>query len=322
VGRYVLSRAGSSLLVLLGASIILFAVIRLIPGDPITILLGSANIVNPELVAKARAEYQLDAPIPLQYLSWLGHVIQADFGRSLVTTEPVSAIVGRRLGPSLLLGVAASTLGLLLGLTWGVAAGYLTGARRSFLRNAPMLMLVIPSFSIGLLLVFIFAVTLGVLPASGIASPLEGTDPSIPSALAHLVLPALALCLVPASLVARLTYATIDEVEQEEFIRTARALGVPPLRIAIQHSLPNVLLPIITTGGLLVSALITNAVLIETVFSWPGIGTMMISAVQQRDYPLVQAGIIVVAFVYVVSSFAVDALYLVADPRVRTPAQE
>lgn len=322
MGRYVLSRAGSSLLVLLGASIILFAVIRLIPGDPITILLGSANIVNPELVAKARAEYQLDAPIPLQYLSWLGHVIQADFGRSLVTTEPVSAIVGRRLGPSLLLGVAASTLGLLLGLTWGVAAGYLTGARRSFLRNAPMLMLVIPSFSIGLLLVFIFAVTLGVLPASGIASPLEGTDPSIPSALAHLVLPALALCLVPASLVARLTYATIDEVEQEEFIRTARALGVPPLRIAIQHSLPNVLLPIITTGGLLVSALITNAVLIETVFSWPGIGTMMISAVQQRDYPLVQAGIIVVAFVYVVSSFAVDALYLVADPRVRTPAQE
>jgi peptide/nickel transport system permease protein len=318
----VLSRAGSSLLVLLGASIVLFTVIRLIPGDPMTILLGSVNIVNPELVARARAEYQLDAPIPLQYLSWLGHVVHADFGRSLVTTEPVSAIVGRRLGPSLLLGLSASTLGLFLGLAWGVAAGYLSGATRSFLRNAPMLMLVIPTFSIGLLLVFVFAVSLGVLPASGFASPLEGTEPSIPSALAHLVLPSLALCLVPASLVARLTYATIDEVEQEEFIRTARALGVPPLRIAIQHSLPNVLLPIITTGGLLVSALITNAVLIESVFSWPGIGTMMISAVQQRDYPVVQAGIIVVAFVYVVSSFAVDALYLVADPRVRTPAQE
>jgi peptide/nickel transport system permease protein len=322
VGRYLLSRAGSSLLVLLGASLVLFTVIRLIPGDPMTILLGSVNIVNPELVARTRAEYNLDAPLPLQYLAWLGHVLQGDFGRSLWTGELVSDIVGRRLGPSLLLGLSASTLGLILGICWGIAAGYLSGAGRAVLRNLPMLMLVIPTFSIGLLLVFVFAVTLGILPASGLASPLEGTTPSVPSAILHLILPSLALCLVPASLVARLTYATVDEIEQEEFIRTARALGVPRLRIAIQHSLPNVLLPIITTGGLLISALITNAVLIETVFSWPGIGTMMVSAVQQRDYTVVQAGILVVATAYVLTSLAVDALYLVADPRVRTPAQE
>jgi peptide/nickel transport system permease protein len=322
VGRYLLSRAGSSLLVLLGASVVLFTVIRLIPGDPMTILLGSVNIVNPELVARTRAEYNLDAPLPLQYVAWLGHVLQGDFGRSLWTGERVSDIVGRRLGPSLLLGLSASTLGLILGIAWGIAAGYLSGAGRAVLRNLPMLMLVIPTFSIGLLLVFVFAVTLGILPASGLASPLEGSEPSVPSAILHLILPSLALCLVPASLVARLTYATVDEIEQEEFIRTARALGVPRLRIAIQHSLPNVLLPIITTGGLLISALITNAVLIETVFSWPGIGTMMVSAVQQRDYTVVQAGILVVATAYVLTSLAVDALYLVADPRVRTPAQE
>jgi peptide/nickel transport system permease protein len=322
VGRYLLSRAGSSLLVLLGASVVLFTVIRLIPGDPMTILLGSVNIVNPELVARTRAEYNLDAPLPLQYLAWLGHVLQGEFGRSLWTGERVSDIVGRRLGPSLVLGLSASTLGLILGIAWGIAAGYLSGAGRAVLRNLPMLMLVIPTFSIGLLLVFVFAVTLGILPASGLASPLEGTEPSVPSAILHLILPSLALSLVPASLVARLTYATVDEIEQEEFIRTARALGVPRLRIAIQHSLPNVLLPIITTGGLLISALITNAVLIETVFSWPGIGTMMVSAVQQRDYTVVQAGILVVATAYVLTSLAVDALYLVADPRVRTPAQE
>jgi peptide/nickel transport system permease protein len=322
VGRYLLSRAGSSLLVLLGASVVLFTVIRLIPGDPMTILLGSVNIVNPELVARTRAEYNLDAPLPFQYLAWLGHVLQGDFGRSLWTGELVSDIVGRRLGPSLLLGLSASTLGLVIGISWGIAAGYLSGAGRAVLRNLPMLMLVIPTFSIGLLLVFVFAVTLGILPASGLASPLEGTEPSVPSAILHLILPSLALCLVPASLVARLTYATVDEIEQEEFIRTARALGVPRLRIAVQHSLPNVLLPIITTGGLLISALITNAVLIETVFSWPGIGTMMVSAVQQRDYTVVQAGILVVATAYVLTSLAVDALYLVADPRVRTPAQE
>lgn len=317
-----LSRTGSSLLVLLGASIVLFAVVRLIPGDPVTILLGSANIYDPALVERTRAEYGLDQPLPVQYLAWISHILQGDFGRSLVTSEPVAAIVGRRLGPSLMLGLGASTLGLSIGLVWGIAAGYLTSAARSTLRALPMVTLVVPSFSIGLLLVFIFAVSLGILPASGFASPLEGDTPTLGSAIVHLILPSLALSLVPASLVARLTYATIDEVEQEEFIRTARALGVPSLRIAVQHSLPNVLLPIITTGGLLVSALITNAVLIETVFSWPGIGTMMISAVQQRDYAVVQAGILVVATVYVLSSLAVDALYLVADPRVRTPATE
>jgi peptide/nickel transport system permease protein len=320
--RYVLSRTGSSLLVLFSASVVLFTVIRLIPGDPITILLGSANIYDAEMVARTRIAYGLDQPLPVQYVAWISHILQGDFGRSLVTSEPVAAIIGRRLGPSLLLGLGASMLGLPLGLAWGIAAGYVSGTGRTVLRALPMVSLVVPTFSVGLLLVFVFAVHLGVLPASGLASPLEGDTPSVGSAIAHLILPSLALSLVPASLVARLTYATVDEVEQEEFIRTARALGVRPLRIAIQHSLPNVLLPIITTGGLLVSALITNAVLIETVFSWPGIGTMMISAVQQRDYTVVQAGILVVATVYVISSLAVDALYLIADPRVRTPATE
>jgi peptide/nickel transport system permease protein len=317
-----MARTGSALLVLFSASLVIFAVLRLVPGDPVTILLGSANIYDPELVARTRIAYGLDQPLPVQYVAWMSHILQGDFGRSLVTSEPVAAIVGRRLGPSLLLGLGASVLGLLLGLAWGIAAGYVSGIGRTALRALPMVSLVVPTFSVGLVLVFVFAVQLGVLPASGLASPLEGDTPSVASALSHLILPSLALSLVPAALIARLTYATIDEVDQEEFIRTARALGVRPLRIAIQHSLPNVLLPIITAGGLLVSALITNAVLIETVFSWPGIGTMMISAVQQRDYTVVQAGILVVATVYVISSLVVDGLYLVADPRVRTPATE
>ena len=307
---------------LLSASVLLFTVIRLIPGDPITILLGSANIYDPELVARTRVAYGLDQPLPVQYAAWMSHILQGDFGRSLVTSEPVAAIIGRRLGPSLLLGLGASIIGVFLGLAWGIAAGYVRGPGRNVLRALPMVSLAVPAFSVGLLLVFVFAVQLGLLPASGLASPLEGDTPSLDSALSHLVLPSLALSLVPASLIARLTYASIDEVEQEEFIRTSRALGVRPLRIAVQHSLPNVLLPIITTGGLLVSALITNAVLIEAVFSWPGIGTMMISAVQQRDYTVVQAGILVVGTVYVISSLVVDGLYLLADPRVRTPATE
>ena len=322
MGRYIASRAGSSLLVLLAASVILFSTVRLIPGDPITTQLGAAGIANPELVARTMAAYGLDQPLPVQYVAWLSHVIQGDFGASLVSGEAVSAIVGRRLGPSLLLGGSASLLGLGLGLLWGIAAGYVTGLPRTLLRGAPMFVLVVPAFSVGLALVFVFAVTLRLLPASGISSPAEGDNQSLAGLLAHLVLPAVSLCLVPASLIARLTYATVDEVEQEEFIRTARALGVPGVRIAVQHSLPNVLLPIITTGGLLVSALITNAVLIETVFSWPGLGSMMITAVQQRDYTVVQAGVLVVAVVYVVSSFVVDALYLVADPRVRNPPTE
>jgi peptide/nickel transport system permease protein len=322
VGRFIASRTGTSLLVLLAASIILFSAVRLVPGDPITMQLGAAGISDPELVARTIAAYGLDQPLPVQYLAWITHVAGGDFGLSLVSGERVSDMVGRRVGPSLILGGAASLLGLGLGLIWGIAAGYVSGGARAVLRAAPMFVLVVPAFSVGLALVFLFAVSLRIFPASGISSPLEGANPSLPSLLSHLTLPALALCLVPASLIARLTYATIDEVDQEEFIRTARALGIPPVRVAVQHSLPNVLLPIITTGGLLVSALITNAVLIESVFSWPGLGTMMITAVQQRDYTVVQAGVLVVAVVYVVSSLAVDALYLLADPRVRNPPTE
>jgi peptide/nickel transport system permease protein len=320
VGRYIASRAGTSVLVLLAASVILFSAVRLIPGDPITTQLGAAGISNPELVAQTMSRYNLDKPLPVQYVSWLTRVAQGDFGMSLVSGEAVTSIVGRRIGPSLLLGATASVLGIGLGLLWGIAAGYLSGVPRSVLRGAPMFVLVVPSFSVGLALVFAFAVSLRLLPASGISSPAEGDNAGLGSLITHLILPALSLCLIPASLVARLTYATIDEVDQEEFIRTARSLGIPGVRVATQHALPNVLLPIITTGGLLVSALITNAVLIETVFSWPGLGTMMITAVQQRDYTVVQAGVLVVAFVYVLSSFAVDALYLAADPRVRNPA--
>ena len=322
MGRYIASRTGSSLLVLLGASLILFFAVRLVPGDPVTTQLGAAGIANPELVAQTIASYSLDKPLPAQYVAWLAHVATGDFGYSLVSGERVSDIVSRRIGPSLLLGGAASLTGLCLGLLWGIAAGYLSGVLRSILRGAPMFMLVLPSFSVGLALVFAFAVSLRLLPSSGISSPLEGNDQSFGSLIRHLVLPTIALCLVPAALIARLTYATIDEVEQEEYVRTARALGIPAARVAVQHSLPNVLLPIITTGGLLVSALITNAVLIESVFSWPGIGTLMITAVQQRDYTVVQAGVLVVAVVYVLSSLAVDGLYLLADPRVRNPPTE
>jgi peptide/nickel transport system permease protein len=322
VGRYIASRTGSSLLVLLGASLILFVAVRMVPGDPVTTQLGAAGIANPELVARTIASYGLDKPLPVQYFAWLSHVLTGDFGYSLVSGERVTDIVSRRIGPSLLLGGAASAAGLGLGLLWGIAAGYLSGAARRVLRGAPMFVLVVPSFSVGLAVVFLFAVSLRLLPSSGISSPLEGDQQSLGSLIAHLILPTIALCLVPASLVARLTYATIDEVEQEEYVRTARALGIPELRVAVQHSLPNVLLPIITTGGLLVSALITNAVLIESVFSWPGVGTMMITAVQQRDYTVVQAGVLVVAVVYVLSSLAVDGLYLMADPRVRNPPTE
>src|SRR5260370_504356 len=174
-----MTRTGGSLLVLLSASVVLFTVIRLIPGDPITILLGSANIYDPELVARTRIAYGLDQPLPVQYLAWMSHMLQGDFGRSLVTSEPVAAIVGRRLGPSLLLGLGASSLGVFIGLGWGIAAGYVTGTARTVLRALPMLALVVPTFSVGLVLVFVFAVQFGILPASGLASPLEGDTPSL-----------------------------------------------------------------------------------------------------------------------------------------------
>jgi peptide/nickel transport system permease protein len=313
---HLVRRTAASLAILIGVSILVFAAVRLVPGDPISLMLGKADQANAALVAEFRRSYGLDDPLPVQYLAWLSHAIGGDFGRSLDTHELVGDILGRRIQATLVLASLAAVLALSVGILWGVAAAYVRGLTGRVLRSAPLVLLSIPSFSIGIGLGFIFAVWLHVLPSSGMESPVDPGGAL--DVLRHAVLPAVTLAILPAALTARITAGSLDELGHEDFVRTARASGIPPRRIALRHILPNALLPVITNAGVLIGYMFTSAVFVEAVFGWPGVGTMMISAVQGRDYPTLQAGAFVVASVFVLISWIVDTLYGVVDPRIKT----
>jgi peptide/nickel transport system permease protein len=300
--------------VLFGITVLVFVVIRLVPGDPISTVLSRASIRDPALVARFRVEYGLDQPLPVQFLAWFRHVVAGDLGASIVSSERVSDLIWRRLGATLLLGAVAAVLSFAVGIAWGVAAAGARGFGGRLLRFIPLLGLTIPPFSIGIALSFVFAVALKILPSSGIASQLDGG--SVGDIAVHMILPAITLAVFPAALTARITQATLDELQNEDFVRTARAAGIPSRRITFRHVLPNALLPVITSGGVLAGYLLTGAVFVETVFNWPGIGTLIVKSVLNRDYPVIQACALVIATTYVSLSLIADLLYLRVDPRI------
>ncbi|MBV9322944.1 MAG: ABC transporter permease [Chloroflexi bacterium] len=315
VGR-VLRRTLASIGILLGVSVLVFAAVRLVPGDPISLMLGKADTANAQLVAEFRRSYGLDDPLPVQYLAWLSHIARGDFGRSLQTQEPVASILARRVSATLILASVAAVVAVVVGVLWGVAAAYSGGLLGRGLRSLPMLLMSVPAYTLGIALTFIFAVSLRVLPSSGMQSPVDGGGPV--DLLRHLILPATTLAIFPAALTARITSGTLDELRHEEYVRGAFAAGLSARRIALRHVLPNALLPIITNIGVLIGGMFTAAVFVETIFGWPGVGTMMVSAVGGRDYPTLQAGAFVVAGVFVVINWLVDIAYGAIDPRIRT----
>ena len=310
----ILRRALASVGIMIGVSILVFVAIRLVPGDPITVMLGAADIHDADLVERFRSEYGLDQPLPAQYWAWASHILGGDFGRSVSTRELVGEVVGRRLSATLVLGGAASVLALTVGIVWGVVAAYLRGMAGAALRSAPLVLMALPSFSIGIALAFVFAVWLRLLPSSGMESPVDGG--TLPDLLRHTILPAVTLAVYPAAFTARITHASIDELRGEDFVRTAYAAGIPDRRVMLRHVLPNALLPVVTNGGVMIGYMLTAAVFVETVFAWPGVGTMMVESVLARDYPLVQAGAFVVAGTFVGLSWLIDTLYVFIDPRI------
>ncbi len=308
-------RTLSSIGILLGVSVLVFVAVRLVPGDPVSLMLGKADTANAQLVAQFRRSYGLDDPLPVQYAAWLSHVVRGDFGRSLQTQEPVGSLLARRSSATLMLASVAAVVAVIVGVLWGVAAAYANGMIGRGLRSLPMVLMSVPAYTLGIALTFIFAVWLRLLPSSGMQSPVDGGGPL--DLLRHLILPATTLAIFPAALTARITSGTLDELRNEEYVRTAFAAGLPARRIALRHVLPNALLPIITNTGVLIGGMFTAAVFVETIFGWPGVGTMMVNAVGGRDYPTLQAGAFIVGAVFVVINWAVDILYGIIDPRVR-----
>jgi peptide/nickel transport system permease protein len=314
VQRYLVQRLLLVVLVLLGVSILVFAVTRLTPGDPARVLLGPR--ATEEQVATLRTAYGLDQPIYAQYLSWLSRVVRGDLGESIQLHRPVLAEVAERFRGTLILALAAMVVAFSVGIAFGlVAALRANTALDRLLMSVALLGISLPPFWVGLILIILFSLVLRWLPATGMLSPTGGGD--VLDVLVHLVLPTLSLAVVPLAVIARLTRANVLEVLNQLYVRTARAKGLPPRTVVLRHIMRNTLVGTVTILGLEAGWLLAGTVYIETVFAWPGLGAMLVNAILQRDYPLVQGGVLLVSAVYVLINLGTDMLYLYLDPRLR-----
>ncbi|RYH07544.1 ABC transporter permease [Tropicimonas sp. IMCC6043] len=309
---YILRRTGAALATLAAASVVIFIFIHLIPGDPIYVMLGDE--ATPEQVEALRTRLGLDRSLPVQYFYWVGNVLQGDLGTSIFFQEPVTRIILDGAETSLLLATVTMVWIVLLGVPVGVLAATRHGTWiDQGLSGVAMLLASIPTFWVGLYLILIFAATLGWLPSSGYPSVFE--EGGI-SNLRYLLLPSLTLAAPNAALILRLTRASMLDVAKEDYVRTARSKGIRPRRVVTRHILRNALLAVVSAFGFTFAALISEAVVTETVFALPGIGRMVVQSILRRDYPVIQGVILVIVCLYLVINLLVDISYRFLDPRV------
>ena len=310
--RYILSRVLSSLFVLFVLSVIVFSMVRVIPGDPLAAFVDPAN-PDPAKLDALRAELGLDQPWITQYFVWLLGVVQGDFGRAITVPGDVSTLIAARLPLSLSLAVMATVFGTAMGIPAGILAA--TRWRRApdlSVRGVSFVLLATPPFVLGTVLILVNSLTLR-LPLVGYSG--AAADPV--RAFGVLILPALLIGLVLAAIVARYTRGTLLDTLGQDFVRTARAKGATPGRLVGVHALRNALIPVTTVIGIELAALVGGTVVIEAVFSLPGMGSLLLTGIRSSDYPIIQGTVLLIGVVYVVINFLVDLLYPLIDPRVR-----
>jgi len=293
------------------ASVVIFAFIHLIPGDPIYVLLG--DTATADQAERLRVELGLDRPIVVQYLQWAGHALRGDLGQSIFFQAPVLSVIADGAETSILLATMTMVWVVLIGVPIGVIAAVRQGTwLDQTLSGGAMLMASVPTFWVGLYLILIFAATLGWLPSSGYPSIFEGG----PGNLRYLILPSLTLAAPNAALILRLTRASMLDVAREDYVRTARAKGIKPWQVVRRHILRNALLTVVSAFGFTFAALLSEAVVTETVFALPGIGRLVVQSILRRDYPVIQGIILVIVVIYLVINLIVDLTYRTLDPRV------
>ena len=309
---YIARRLLATIPVMGMVALIVFALLRLTPGDPAAILAG--DMATPEQLADIRRHMGLDEPIPLQFMLWLMQLLRGDLGVSLISHVPVATLIGERIDPSLALATGTIVLSVLVAVPLGVLAASRHG---SLLDRGVMAFSVfgfsVPVFLKGYLLILLFSLQLGWLPVQGYKPMAEGFWPFAE----RLVLPVIALSASYIALIARIARTSILEVMGEDFIRTARAKGLREIAVLMQHALRNAAAPIVTIIGVGVAALISGVVVTESVFNLPGLGRLVVEAVLARDYPVIQGLILLFSFIYVLINLVVDVLYTVFDPRIR-----
>jgi len=316
-----------------GVTLLAFALIRLIPGDPVENLSGERGM-DPERRLRLLHQFGLDQPLYTQYFDYIGNVLRGDLGTSLTTHEPVLTEFLTLFPATFELALFA----LIFAVCVGLPAGILAAIKRNTVADYAVMGVSLTGYSMpifwwALLLILLFSVQLGWTPVSGrlavqfdvpattgfmLIDTLRSGEPgAFRSALAHLILPTIALGTIPLAVIARMTRSSMLEVLREDYVRTARAKGLPQLQVVMVHALRNALIPVITVIGLQVGLLLSGAILTETIFSWPGIGNWLIHGVQSRDYPVVQGGILLIATIVISVNLIVDLLYGVINPRIR-----
>jgi peptide/nickel transport system permease protein len=310
--RYLLSRLGGMVVVMAIVAVLVFILTRAAPGDPIAVLLGDQ--ATAEDIARVQKVYGLDKPLPVQFVLWLRELAHGNLGESIFLQRPVTQALWERAEPTTLLSLMSILIATSIGVPCGIVSAVYRGKMvDQVFTGFAMLGASVPSFWLGLVLMQIFAVSLGWFPVSGYGEP----GASLASRIWCLVLPATVLGLLNSALIIRFTRASMLDVLGEDYVRTARAKGLGENVVVVKHALRNALVPIVTVIGLTVALLIGGAVVTETVFGLPGVGNLVVSAVIRRDYPVIQGALLAVAMIYVVINFLIDLLYTVLDPRVK-----
>ncbi|MDQ2138675.1 ABC transporter permease [Alcaligenaceae bacterium A4P071] len=310
--RYLMNRIVGLIAVMFIVATIVFVIIRVTPGDPAAVMLGPE--ASQQDISALRTQLGLDRPLPLQYVTWLGQLARGDLGQSIFLNKPVLSALADRAEPTFWLTI----MSLLIATAIAVPVGILSAVKRGTVLDQSVLSFSmftssVPSFWLGLLLMQVFAVKLGWLPVSGYGGP----DASIGTRLSHLILPAVVLGVVNSALITRFIRASMLDVLRDDYVRTARAKGLTETRVILKHAVRNALIPILTVIGLTTALLISGAVVTETVFGLPGVGSLVVSAVLRRDYPVIQGALLVIAAIYVLINLFIDLMYMVVDPRVR-----
>ncbi|HEV7717912.1 MAG TPA: ABC transporter permease [Arsenicitalea sp.] len=310
--RSALNRIFGMLVVMALVVTIVFVIVRVTPGDPAAIMLGpDATAAD---VASLRQRLGLDAPIPQQFLVYIGGVLRGDLGQSIFLDQPVGQALLQRAEPTFFLTLFSLLIATAVALPTGILSAYFRGsAFDQIISTLAMFAASVPSFWLGLVFMQFFAVKLGWFETSGYGGP----DASFLTRMQHLVLPAVSLGIISSALITRFTRASMLDVLNDDYVRTARSKGMSEWRVVVRHAFKNALVPILTVIGLTAALLIAGAIVTETVFGLPGVGSLVVSAVLRRDYPVIQGALLVVAGLYVLVNFVIDMLYLVIDPRVR-----
>ncbi|QLK25838.1 ABC transporter permease [Natrinema zhouii] len=312
IGRYIWTRLLVTVPVLFGVTALTFSFVHLLPGDAVDAIIGFQD-VSPAVEASIRAEYHLDQPVWKQYLLWLRDAATLEFGESPITGRDVTATIGRRLPATLALGGAAWLLALAVGVPTGIVAAVREGEPADELgRIAALAGIATPNFWLGLILLFVFSVRLGWFRVIPPDAPLASL-----AMAKFMLLPTITLGTASAALVMRLLRSSMRRELEAAYVRTARAKGLPERTVILKHVLRNALLPIVTVAGLQLAFLVDGAVVVEQIFSWPGMGRLLVRSILRRDYPLIQATVLVIGVAIVLANLLVDVVYAILDPRIR-----